>query len=91
MAVALFALVAVGVGVYVAVAFTSVVGVGLGDGFRETTDLYSSATGLNDGQMHVVAFTRQGDAMTLGGMENVPSDDLPPICSRQRSSWTRRW
>ncbi|MDG2380298.1 MAG: Ig-like domain-containing protein, partial [Pirellulaceae bacterium] len=42
------------------------IGAGLESGFLQpVTSLYSTATGLNDGQLHYVAFTRQAGTMTI--------------------------
>ena len=48
------------------------VGVGLGEGMLQSTDLYSNRSGLNDGGLHTVAFTRAGDTMSLYVDEDAP-------------------
>ena len=50
------------------------VGAGLGNGLGQpTTNVYSTVTGLNDGQLHIAALQRQGSTISLY------VDDLPPV------------
>ncbi len=57
---------------------------GMGNGFgNPSSTLYSTATGLNNGQLHVIAVTRQAGQMT------IRVDDLAPVSKSDMSTAAR--
>ena len=65
------------------------VSAGMGDGFLQpASTVYSSAAGLNDGQLHVVIFTRSGGTLSLyvdDGLADSRDDASVKPRSRQHS------
>ena len=62
------------------------IGAGLGREFAQpTTNVYSSATGLNDGQLHVAAFTRQQGTISVY-VDGGPADSRADADTRPRAN-----
>lgn len=64
---------------------TGQISAGMGNGFGSpSATLYSTASGLNDGQLHVIAVTRQGGEMTIR-VDNQAPDTKTGMSSSTRS------
>jgi VCBS repeat-containing protein len=65
---------------------TGQISTGMGAGFAQNpTTLYSTATGLNDGQLHVIAMSRQGSSITLR-IDDRPADTRTDFNAAARSA-----